>query len=111
MILNPATFCLDLFTDNIQECTGQLAALGAVVAVQFIIIILLTIYIVWLKRRGKSCAPSLTIKRFYFIFGIFFFDMGEGNRVFVAIRTNLLRLEHFSGNSITSNIKRCVMSS
>ena len=95
-----------------QECTGQLATLRAVVAVQFVIIILLTIYIVWLMIRGKSWVPSLTIKRFfYFIFGIFFFDMSEGNRVFVAIRTNLLRFEHFSGNSIASNIKHCVTSS
>ena len=73
LLLNPATFCLDLFTDNVHECTGQLAALGTVVAVQFIIIILLTIYIFWLKRRGKSCVCSVTLKSHFFFSFIFFF--------------------------------------
>lgn len=78
LLLNPTTFCLYLFTDNVNECTGQLAALGTVVAVQFIIIILLTIYIFWLKRRGRSCFCSVTIMKHYFLsLVIFFFDMGS----------------------------------
>ena len=76
LLLNPVTFCL--VSDNVQKCTGQLAALGTVVAVQFVIIILLTIYIFWLKGRGRSCFHSVTIMRHYFLsLVIFFFDMGS----------------------------------
>ena len=53
MITSALVFFLPSEDGHVQGCTGQLAALGVVVAVQFIIIVLLIVYIVWLKRRGK----------------------------------------------------------
>ena len=62
----PLVFFLSSEDGHVQGCTGQLAALGAVVAVQFIIIILLIFYVVLLKRAGKSYVGNVLAMGFWF---------------------------------------------